>query len=630
MDLAPPSATLDPLTGTWLDPGGVDLYWNATDDYGLDVVQLLYRHSTDGASWSDWTVHASTDEPFATMASGVWTFVPPSGDGFYELQALAVDVAGRAETMGTVAEASGALDTTPPTGSIIINDGAELTATAVVTLALTWQDHMSDQFASVPEVSIYQVRLSNDGMWDTETWEDPQATVSWMLLAGDGPRTVYYQVMDIVGLLSPVYYDTITLDTSPPTGGIVIAGGAGWTASTDVTLSIAYMDPLTAGTQIRVSNDGVWDDEPWQDAVYTMSWVLPDGDGLKEVYCQIKDEAGLVSATFSDDIVLDTEAPTGTISINDGENVTGDRTVTLYFEYNDAGAGVDSVRVGTDGIWDTEWWSTANPTMVFYLDWVSGNHTVYMQVRDQAGHESETYSDDILLDLDNPICSLEINGGALTVGSVQVTLDLTYSDATSWITDIRLSNDGWFNDEPWEEPTETRSWELAGDIGVQRVYLQVRDAAGHESQTVMDEVTIDTTRPEVLVSYPEDGSRRIGTDTTVTITFSEPMDILSVESSFELRTGGRAVLGSFQWNNGDTEMIFTPLKPLERGKTYRMVLTYDAEDVSGNGIVSELSTGFDTVSPPTEVSAVGPVWLWLMVLVVIAIVLALIYPRKHR
>src|SRR3990172_6291210 len=64
-----------------------------------------------------------------------------------------------------------------PTGSISIDGGAAYTASTSVTLALTYSD-----------VSL--VRYSNDGVWDSELWESPSASRSWILLVGDGEKTV--------------------------------------------------------------------------------------------------------------------------------------------------------------------------------------------------------------------------------------------------------------------------------------------------------------------------------------------------------------------------------------------------------------------------------------------------------
>jgi hypothetical protein len=56
---------------------------------------------------------------------------------------------------------------------------------------------------------------------------------------------------------------SLTGDTTPPSGSILINGGDAWTNSNAVTLSLIYTDVLSGVDKVRYSNDGVWDSEPW-------------------------------------------------------------------------------------------------------------------------------------------------------------------------------------------------------------------------------------------------------------------------------------------------------------------------------------------------------------------------------
>jgi parallel beta-helix repeat protein len=195
------------------------------------------------------------------------------------------------------------VDTTAPTGSVIINNGDAYTTLTSVTLSLTATDLTS---------GVSQIRFSNDGVWDTEVWEGASASKSWTLASGDGIKTVYYQIKDNAGLISSTYPDTIILDTTLPTGSIIINSGDASTISTGVTLTLTYSDGGSGVSQIRFSNDGVWDTETWESASASKAWTLTSGDGVKTVYYQIKDNAGLESTTYSDTITLQTSTPTPT------------------------------------------------------------------------------------------------------------------------------------------------------------------------------------------------------------------------------------------------------------------------------------------------------------------------------
>jgi hypothetical protein len=94
-----------------------------------------------------------------------------------------------------------------PVGSVVINGGAAYTTTRAVTLTLSVTD------AGGP---VTQMRISNDGVFDTETWEKCITTRNWMLTLGEGLRTVYVKFLDTSGNESDVAVATITL-TMPST-----------------------------------------------------------------------------------------------------------------------------------------------------------------------------------------------------------------------------------------------------------------------------------------------------------------------------------------------------------------------------------------------------------------------------
>jgi len=189
------------------------------------------------------------------------------------------------------------LDKTTPTGFVLINDGNDFTSSISVTLTSGANEATS---------GVYQVRYSNDGVWDNEMWEFPSVSKSWNLTFGDGKKTVYYQIKDNAGLVSPTYSDTIRLTTTPPIGSLIINTGDASTTSVSVMLTLTYTDTISGVSQVRYSNDGVWDNENWETPTTTRAWSLTSGDGTKTVCYQIKNNAGLTSITYSDSILLET------------------------------------------------------------------------------------------------------------------------------------------------------------------------------------------------------------------------------------------------------------------------------------------------------------------------------------
>jgi uncharacterized repeat protein (TIGR01451 family) len=186
-----------------------------------------------------------------------------------------------------------------PTGSIIINAGDEYAISNNVTLTLTYLDDFS---------GVSQVRYRNDATWDTEIWETPSSTKTWTLTSGDGNKTVYYQIRSNIGTVSVTFSDNIILDTTPPSGSIIINNGYVYANVTSATLTLTSSDATSGASQVRYSNDGsTW--SSWESASSSKAWTLTSGDGTKTVYYQIRDNAGLLSITYSDTIILQSPVP---------------------------------------------------------------------------------------------------------------------------------------------------------------------------------------------------------------------------------------------------------------------------------------------------------------------------------
>ncbi len=440
VDFMAPESNAYPISPYWHTSSTVNIGWVATDNCDLANVSLHFRFSSDNSSWSDWEDWDYDNTVSGTIATGSFSFLAPYGDGFYEFHTVATDTSWNTEAGAPITDAMAGLDTNPPTGFIVVNNGDAWTDSVTVDLSLIFSDSTS---------GVSQVRYSNDGLWDTEPWEAPSPAKAWTLSAGDGTKSVYYQIRDNVGWESFTYSDDIILDTTPPTGSTVINGGDEWTTSTSVTLSLTYSDTKSGVYQVRYSNDGVWDTEPWESPTPIKGWTLDGGDGTKTVYHQVLDNAGLESATYSDQIVLDTEPPSGYIIINNGEAQTTSLSVNLTLTYSDATSGVHQARYSNDGLWDTEPWEFPSELKEWNLESGSGTRTVYYQIKDNAGLVSVTYQDGITIagpseeyppeekpseeSLDVPIAIIVVSAIAITVGAFLYLEWLKYSLLTLFL-----------------------------------------------------------------------------------------------------------------------------------------------------------------------------------------------------
>lgn len=212
------------------------------------------------------------------------------GDGTWYFHVRAKDNAGN---WGSTDHYKINVDVTSPSGTIVVNQGAAYVTSTSVTLTLTCSDSVS---------GIDKVRCSNDGVWDAEPWEEPEPTKAWTLVPGDGSKSIYYQVRDKANLESNTYSCTIILDTTLPTGSIVINNGAVNTTSASVDLTLSAND-TNGVAQMHFSNEGSnW--SFWELFNASKRWTLESGYGTKMIYVQFKDNAGLTSEASSDQIDL--------------------------------------------------------------------------------------------------------------------------------------------------------------------------------------------------------------------------------------------------------------------------------------------------------------------------------------
>jgi hypothetical protein len=159
--------------------------------------------------------------------------------------------------------------------------------------------------------------------------------------------------------------------SSYPTGSVIINDGESYTSSPVVTLTLTYNSASSTVSQVRYSNDGVWDTEPWEAPSPTKAWTLTPGDGTKTVYVQFKDQAGLVSITYSDTITLDVTAPfIGIPSREPAGDVQPDESVKVSVNASDATSRVENVTLyctlNNGTTWQEPISMTLNPSTSLY------------------------------------------------------------------------------------------------------------------------------------------------------------------------------------------------------------------------------------------------------------------------
>jgi hypothetical protein len=142
-------------------------------------------------------------------------------------------------------------DTTPPTGSMLINGGATSTDDGNVTLTIDASDARS---------GVGGMKVSNDPNFIGAEWEPYKPTRAWTLSTGSGLKTVYVMLRDRAMPANTVTCtDTITYNYTPPAGPRIISctpseGNRG----AECTIAITGADThFTQGTpSVTVTKDG--------------------------------------------------------------------------------------------------------------------------------------------------------------------------------------------------------------------------------------------------------------------------------------------------------------------------------------------------------------------------------------
>jgi methionine-rich copper-binding protein CopC len=142
-----------------------------------------------------------------------------------------------------------------------------------------------------------------------------------------------------------------------------------------------------------------------------------------------------------------------------------------------------------------------------------------------------------------------------------------------------------------------------------------RDAENESGIDLTEDVTVrfyaqtDTTRPVFVSSNPANGSTGVSTSGDIILTFSEPIDLSTAQSSISVSP---ASLISYVQNSNRSEVILRPQSNLTPG-LYSIQITTGLADISGNSLdqnyALSLTVGSDFSAPALSSVTSGAVTL---------------------
>lgn len=270
----------------------------------------------------------------------------------------------------------------PMTGIVQIDDGAPYARAREVTLRLLGTN-----------VPASHMKVSEDATFAEAELVEFAAESAFTLSDGDGEKRVYVRLYGD-GVESPTFEGRVVLDRAPPSlFDVELANGAAYARAEDgvVPLRVSAEDLLSGLLAIIVSSDGAIDDEVPQPFSSSTTVTLPSGDGERSVLVAVVDRAGNRSLEMSASVVIDTEAPTPSLTplvIEDGSGTVYSSRVTLLLDV----AGASTMRLSNaEGL-------PGAPTLGYAsaVSWElapgEGDRTVYAVLTDEAGNTTAELS----------------------------------------------------------------------------------------------------------------------------------------------------------------------------------------------------------------------------------------------
>lgn len=221
---------------------------------------------------------------------------------------------------------------------------------------------------------------------------------------------------------------------TPNIFSVVIANGAKYTNTSDVTLSLAAPN----GTYIvLLSNDSLFTGANWTAFAATKNWKLELQDGVRYVYAQFRDgEGNEVSRSVWDDVIVDTKARILSVAeSSSGTTLTAGDTLRFILNTGEGG-GVATVDLPTVGTINLSEDLSSGADGSYYVDYVvpAGidvvNATVTGSFTDAAGNRAQSRVATSFVNIANPPAA--VIATAFPVSETEVEIDWTPSGATDF------------------------------------------------------------------------------------------------------------------------------------------------------------------------------------------------------
>ncbi|MFK0090973.1 Ig-like domain repeat protein, partial [Pseudomonas sp. NPDC090755] len=403
---------------------------NASLSAALGAGEKLFYSNDNGATWIDvtsavnGTLVSYVDDALTSSTTVQFRVVDAAGNaGSLASQAIVIDTVATTTivSIDSISTDSGVV------GDFITNDADGLTVNASLSAAL-----------GAGEKLFYS--NDNGATWIDVTSSVNGTAVSYVDDALTSSTTVQFRVVDAAGNAGSLASQAIVIDNSFPTVSVSIdsistdSGVVGDFITNDadgLTVNASLSAALAAGEKLFYSNDNgaTWIDVTSSVNGTAVSYVDNALTSSTTVQFRVVDAAGNAGSLASQAIVIDTVAPTTSVTI---DSISTDSGVVGDFITNDAdgltvnaslsaalGAGEKLFYSNDNGATWIDVTSSVTGTAVSYVDnALTSSTTVQFRVVDAAGNAGSLASQAIVIDNSFPTVSVSIDSISTDSGVV--------------------------------------------------------------------------------------------------------------------------------------------------------------------------------------------------------------------
>lgn len=461
--------------------------------------------------------------------------------------------------------------------------------------------------------------------------------------------TITTGAKDLAGnaLASAFTWSFTTRDDTPPTvTGVTPASGAtGVSPNTNIQISFSEdVQPstiTTANITLKTTSGGtavagaVAYNATTHVATFQPSAALAQSTSYTLTVTGIKDIAGnTLAAPFTSSFTTgDTNPPTvlTVVPANAATGVAVNTTVKVTFSEPMDPATINTTNIllrntaTSVAITGTVTYDAATNTATFTPSANLAGNTNYSVVvttgvKDAAGNSMATQVvttfTTVNLDSTPPtVIAVTPTSGSTNVptnSSVTVTFSEAMDAATINATTITLRNTATSAAVPgtvtYNVATNTATFTPTGPLSngtgyTFNVTTGAKDLAGNALAstfvaTFTTAAVTDTTAPTIVTRSPTNGQANVAINSNVTVTFSEPMDPATINSttiSIAPTSGGGAVPATVTYNAATNTATLDPTSDLANNTSYTLTVTTGVKDVAGNALAATSTSTFTTV-----------------------------------